>query len=108
LAAVVTAPAALGLVAAAPAQAGTDLYCQGCNIGAYGGYVNDNNERFLTLSYGHALSPSNGWLCAGDLNSNSYVCNFGETYRSYSGQYAFAAVISHTHGNLNLNAHADF
>jgi hypothetical protein len=99
-------PAAL---AAAPAaDASTEAWCNSCVIGEYGNVTIANNRHPLKLTYGHALSPSNGWLCAGSIEGNEYTCYFGETDMGFSGQNWFAAVISHNHGSLTLTAHDDY
>ncbi len=89
-------------------DAATEAWCKSCQISEYGNVTIANNRHPLKLVYGHALSPSNAWLCAGSIEGNEYTCYFGETEMGFSGQNWFAAVISHYHGTLTLNAHDDY
>jgi hypothetical protein len=98
----------VALAQAPAAAAATEAWCKSCSIGAYGGETNPGVRHPLATVYGHALSPSNGWLCAGSIEGGEYVCNFGETSKGFGGQNWIASVISHYHGVLTLNAHVDF
>jgi len=98
----------VGLAQAPAAQAATEAWCKSCTIGSYGAATATGVHHPMKLTYGHALSPSNAWLCAGSIEGGEYVCNFGESSMGFGGQNWLAAVISHYHGVLTLNAHVDY
>ncbi len=91
------------------ASASTDAYCAPCFSGNYGLGTSDPRSHLITKSYAHMLSPKNQWVCAGDAQTQEYVCNVNETYRSYLGiNYYNGSWINHYHGYAEVNAHVDF
>jgi hypothetical protein len=86
-----------------------DFYCGPCHFSNYGQWAADAYARYLLTSYAHVLSPSNGWIGAGDTTYGIYGYAVGEIAIGYNGtQYLKAMTETHVHGSSTVNAHADF
>jgi hypothetical protein len=94
------------------AQAGTDTWCNPCNLGA-GDARNSPYDHHWTLIYVHSLTSGNDWLGAGVLGYAGEAHGFGVTTHSYSPSSPLLYAFGHNANDpdwtaSNINIHGDF
>lgn len=112
LAIAVTLAVAIAGTFAVRAQAGTDTWCNPCNLRA-GDARNSPYDHHWTLIYVHSLTSGNDYLGAGVLGYAGEAHGFGVTTHSYSPYSPLLYAFGHDANDpdwtpSNINIHGDF